>query len=427
MPLKISPRNKLDNILAGTNCSQTLDISKKLKTDTVASYSYKIYDSSNNEVTDTFSGGSSISSNIITFGIKAIEAGTYTLEFIITCNEVLPDGITPREFYMTMTIQIMDTALVKPEKLFVFDVQTTGADETFSLPLEASGTYNFIVNWGDESSDDITAYDQAEITHTYASAGTYEIIITGTIIGWSFNDTGDITKIYEIKSWGSLRLGNSGGYFYGCSNLTVIATDILDLTGTTSLESLFDGCSSLTVVPSINSWDVSAVTVMSFIFYNVSSFNQDLSSWNTSSVTHTYGMFFGADSFNQDLSSWDMSSITDAQLMFYNALTFDQDLSSWDTSSLIFANRMFYGAISFNQDLGSWNISSLKYTAEMFFGVTLSTANYDALLIGWEAQAVQDNITFHGGNSKYSAGAAATARQALIDDHNWTITDGGQV
>jgi hypothetical protein len=57
--------------------------------------------------------------------------------------------------------------------------------------------------------------------------------------------------------------------------------------------------------------------------------------------------------------------------------------------------------------------------------VTLSTANYDSLLTGWEAQAVQNNVNFHGGNAKYSAGAPATARAALIADHTWTITDGG--
>jgi hypothetical protein len=59
----------------------------------------------------------------------------------------------------------------------------------------------------------------------------------------------------------------------------------------------------------------------------------------------------------------------------------------------------------------------------MFTSVTLSTANYDALLIGWEAQAVQNNVVFNGGGSKYSAGAAA--RAALIADHSWSITDGG--
>lgn len=58
-------------------------------------------------------------------------------------------------------------------------------------------------------------------------------------------------------------------------------------------------------------------------------------------------------------------------------------------------------------------------------GNNLSTANYDALLIGWESQTVQNGVTFDGGNSKYSAEAAAAARQILIDDHGCTISDGG--
>lgn len=61
----------------------------------------------------------------------------------------------------------------------------------------------------------------------------------------------------------------------------------------------------------------------------------------------------------------------------------------------------------------------------MFNGVTLSTNNYDAILIGWEAQSEQPNVTFSAGNSQYSAGAATTARTAL-ESNGWTITDGGQ-
>jgi len=58
--------------------------------------------------------------------------------------------------------------------------------------------------------------------------------------------------------------------------------------------------------------------------------------------------------------------------------------------------------------------------------ITISTANYDALLIGWEGQSVVDGLSPHFGGSEYtSGGAAATARAALIADHGWTITDGG--
>ncbi len=62
----------------------------------------------------------------------------------------------------------------------------------------------------------------------------------------------------------------------------------------------------------------------------------------------------------------------------------------------------------------------------MFHNATLSTVNYDDLLIGWEMQAVQNSVSFDGGNSQYSFGASADARQRLIDDHSWLIKDGRQ-
>ena len=108
MALKIEPRKELDAMVAGEEYAYDLDVTKELGTKTVNSYTYKIYNSSDVEVTDTFGGGSSISSGIITFGIKAISAGKYTLKFIVTCNELLPDDITPYEFYVIMTIIVQE-------------------------------------------------------------------------------------------------------------------------------------------------------------------------------------------------------------------------------------------------------------------------------------------------------------------------------
>ena len=386
------------------------------------------------------------------------------------------------------------------KKPFVFTVVTAGAD-TFQLPIYNGGTYDFHIDWGDSSSNDITAWDDAATNHSYAGAGTYEITITGIITGWRFNLAGDRTLIHNISSWGPLNLGNLGGYFYGCSNLTVTATDILDLTGTTTFYKAFRACTSLTTVPSMNSWDVSAVTNMINTFYQSSLFNQDISSWDVSKVTDM-GAMFSSTSFNQDISSWDVSSVaggTSMQDLFSNT-PFNQDISSWDVSKVTNMIAMFRDNTAFNQNIGSWNVSSVTNMTQMFFAtnfnqdisgwnvssvtnmaqmfqsnpafnqniggwntssvtnmfymfgyatsfdqdinlwnitlvtdmtnmfisVTLSTANYDALLIGWEAQVEQPNVTFSGGNSKYSAGAAATARAALVAN-GWTITDGGQV
>lgn len=282
-----------------------------------------------------------------------------------------------------------------------------GGNNQIRLPLESSGTYNFIVNWGDGTNSSITSWNQAERTHTYASEGVYTINITGIINGWCFNHEGELIikeeKLLEIEQWGDLRLGNSGGYFWGCTYLNITASDSLDLTGTTNFAHAFRACRTLDKPKCMSDWDVS-------------------------SVTNMYEMFAGAHAFNLNISSWDVSNVTNMKSMFNGAEVFNQDIGDWDVSSVTDMTAMFYAAEDFNQDIGSWDVSSVEHMNYMFDGVTLSTANYDSLLIGWESlPTLQKDVTFDGGNSQYSS-AAASARQSLLNmPNNWVITDGGLV
>jgi surface protein len=110
--------------------------------------------------------------------------------------------------------------------------------------------------------------------------------------------------------------------------------------------------------------------------------------------------------------------------MFTQFLSFNGDLSSWDVSSVTDMSNMFAGASSFNGDLGSWDVSSVTGLNWMFSGATLSTTNYDALLIGWSVLSLQPNVNFDGGYSKYSC-FSSDARADIINSFGWTITDGG--
>ena len=71
------------------------------------------------------------------------------------------------------------------------------------------------------------------------------------------------------------------------------------------------------------------------------------------------GMLAAAISFNQPLNSWDVSSVTDIKEMFYNVTSFNHPLASWDVSSVTDMTGVFYDAHSFNQPLNSWDVSSV--------------------------------------------------------------------
>lgn len=244
---------------------------------------------------------------------------------------------------------------------------------------------------------------------------------------------GATTRMFEnctnfngaIGDWDVSNIGGMNAMFI---NARAFNQDIgnWDVSSVGDMEAMFRDARAFN--QDIGNWDVSNVTRMSSMFFSATSFNQPIGSWDTSSVTNMTSMFQNAWSFNQDIGNWNTSSVINMQGMFFSALSFNQDIGNWDTSSVTDVVNMFNNATSFNQNISSWNISSLTNASNMFLGITLSTTNYDALLVGWEAQAVQNNVSFNGGNSKYTLGGAAeSARQRLITDHNWSISDGGGI
>jgi surface protein len=267
---------------------------------------------------------------------------------------------------------------------------------SITLPLVDSGNYNFIVNWGDGNTDTITAYDQAEVTHAYATGGVKTITITGTIEGWSFFTTvaEKLTSITDIRC---LQLGNEGSYFAGCTNLTTIG-GVFDLTGVTNFSYMFENCTSLTSVNGISGWDTSAVTNMEGVFSYATAFNQDISGWDTAAVTNMLGMFASATSFNQPINSWDVSSVTNMSEMFNGATAFNRPLDLWDTSAVTDMSVMFAGATAFNQDISVWDVSSVTDMTSMFASAT--AFNQD--LADWDTSAVTDMSGMFNGATSFN-------------------------
>ena len=382
------------------------------------------------------------------YTVSGLDIGVYRLDVTAFTADGKRAGSTSCMFYVVKGIS--STAVFRSVWNTTNTSFNSSASNQIRLPLTTNGEYNFIVEWGDGTSNTITVWSAHERTHTYPAEGIYEISISGTIKGICFAQN-DGLKILEISEWGDLNLGNTPLYFYGCENLIITAADILDLTGTTTLWGMFVLCSSINTVPGINDWDVSNVTNMDEMFFGATAFNQDIGNWDVSNVTNMRSMFYDATAFNQDIGNWDVSNVTDMDRMFYRTTAFNQDIGNWDVSNVTNMRGMFYDATAFNQDIGSWDVSNVTNMESMFYDATafnqdignwdvsnvtdmsgmfnqdtLSTDNYDSLLIGWSGLlSLQSNVQFYVGNSRYSA-VAASARQSLIDNYNWTIRDGGQ-
>ena len=262
----------------------------------------------------------------------------------------------------------------------------------------------------------------------------------------------------DISSWDVSNVTNISRCFEGAS-LFNQDISLWSVDSVTNMSSAFRD--ALAFNQNINSWDVSNVTNMKEMFDNTDSFNQNLNSWVTTSVINMNQMFRDSLIFNGNISLWDVSSVTDMGLMFLNASSFNQDIGSWDVGNVTNMGGMFRNCTVFNHDLNSWDVSNVTNMSLMFENAsafnqniedwdiaevtnftnfltdsTLSIANYDALLIGWNATlqsaypfstiGYPTNISFSGGDSQYTGGgAAASARANLINRFSWTITDGG--
>ena len=195
-----------------------------------------------------------------------------------------------------------------------------------------------------------------------------------------------------------------------------------DVSSVTNLVIMFAGASSFN--QPIGDWDVSSITNMGGMFNGASSFNQPIGNWDVSSVTNMGSMFNGASSFNQPIGDWNVSSVTNMDGMFAGVLSFNQPIGDWNVSSVTNMYCMFADASSFNQPIGDWNVSSVTNMKGMFDNVTLSTANYDNLLLSWSQLSLQPNLIFHAGDSKYSIDAV-DARNHIVTTFGWNIIDGG--
>ena len=212
----------------------------------------------------------------------------------------------------------------------------------------------------------------------------------------SGNQYGDLPIAKIIKKLPSLKINNNATrVFQGCSNLTNIST--LDTSNVTNMSYMFDACYVLASIPTLDTsnvtnmsymfqnckkiistptLDTSKVTNMSYMFRNCEELT-NISLTNTSNVTNMSSMFSGCSKLNTlNLSNFDTSKVTNMSGMFNECTSLTSlDLSNFDTSKVTAMNSMFSGCSKLNTlNLSNFDTSKVTNMQSLFYNCSSLTS-----------------------------------------------------
>lgn len=288
--------------------------------------------------------------------------------------------------------------LVGPASIkFQLTITTSAPSETFTLPCGNTGTYDAVIRWGDGSSDDITTYNDADLAHVYADAGTYTITITGTLPWIRFNNGGDKVLVDSVVLADKNSISWASG-FYGCSNITSITG--IEPDSVENFSSFARGCSSLILLDTSN-WGTSSVTNFSNFVYGCSSLTTlDVSGLDTSSTVNFAYFCFGCSSLTTlDISGWDTSLVTSFAYF------------AWNCSSL--TSITVSGAFD--------NSPCTDYT-NAFINCALNQTTVDAILVSINTANTSNGTLNISGGTNSAPGAAGAAAVSSLTSRGWVVT-----
>tara|TARA_R110002020_G_scaffold468934_1_gene693566 strand:+ start:5 stop:1921 length:1917 start_codon:yes stop_codon:yes gene_type:complete len=316
---------------------------------------------------------------------------------------------------------------------------TVGAGDTIKLWHYDGGisgfTMDYDVDWGDGSSNsNVTTVDE---THTYADAGTYQVVITNqfgalNMFRASATEKGYLTKMVQ---WGTDNIWSAlYRMFYQCTNMLYEATDYPNLTNLVEnkdARQMFRECSSITALDLSNWTNTSNFTNLSQAFQklnacaslnlsgldfsDVTNFDNgfreigtavgggcaiNLSNITWGSVTNFSFMFYLTDASSLDLSGWDFTGNPDVDLyafMYDFEFVGEIDLSTWINFSSWRTLYAFRNINATGMNITGWDTSN----ATSYYGMFYQAAELERII---------------GLNELSSASVTGNAIQAMFQD-----------
>ena len=229
-----------------------------------------------------------------------------------------------------------------------------------------------------------------------------------------------------MNSWGVSAVTDLSYLFYNCERFNSQIKDwdtssVVKMRSTFQLARIFNR--------EISGWSTGSVTTFHRLFSNANAFNQPIGGWHTGAVTDMQRVFFYASNFDQDISEWDTSSVVDISYGFYEARKFSQKLGNWDFSNVSTAKHIFRAATSFHgTDIYKWNVSSLRNAYEMFrcnFVGRIQSLDLDSTA-EWAAGSYARCQVVQKSGVYYTVVVASTTEEPSDSSEEWEVVDAAE-
>ena len=236
--------------------------------------------------------------------------------------------------------------------------ETWNADtgNTGSIKCYRTGT---VVTIAGNGSGKIAA--NADSSYVFSNSASDKFSKVEKIDGVAFLDTSGATTIERM--------------FQECSTLKSLDLNVWNVGSVVSMKAAFSKCISLETLD-VSEWNTESVKDMTAMFQICKSITSlDLSKWNVGSVENMMNMFY-SNSSNGDMAlttigaveNWDTKNVTNMSYMFQKCSSLGiLNASNWDTSKVTTMSGMFQYCNALNTiDVSNWNTQNVTNMGSMF-------------------------------------------------------------
>lgn len=320
--------------------------------------------------------------------------------------------------------------------------------------LKASGTISLLSGMrnlkmkGGTWQLDLSGWSNTQAISSLSEFLRYSTFTSLNLTGWDLSGVGSFSRCFdsmsqltEIVGLSSITLSSATTLSYAFNNCSRLVFDNHNfganwgpgLSNCTQMNNMFynAGSNTSSVAPDVSNWDVSSVTNMAAMFYNMSATTlPDTSSWTPTSLQDCSLMFQLSNLPGTiDMTSWSTPALTNMRAMFRDAKATTAFTGTMDFSSVTNMSTFMYNSSNqeFIIDLFA-DFSSITSLSNFLRFGAIPQGHYEIFLTRLNATATVTGVNMNMGSSVYAAGSPSeTAKNNLISSLGWVITDGGAV